>query len=241
MLPLADLQRRFAGEILMDGTLPFTITGRLQAREALRIHRNTVLGALTGALRISYPTVDALVGEVFFDQAAALFAQSEPPRTASLSGYGRGFADFLAAFPPCAGLPYLADVARLDFAIEQAANAPSGDRTLSLDAGLATTFPQSLTALKLNYPADEIRAAIGDDAALATITPDARERYAIVWRDERDVHMRRIQNPSGRFLQSLLAGAPPAQALAGADDDLNRAFTAIQSDLFTAPFRPETP
>ena len=236
MSPLADLQRHLAADILMDGALPFPVTGRLTAKEALRIHRNTVLGALVGALRISFPTVDALVGEDFFDQAAALFAQAEPPRSAGLAGYGAGFAVFLANFPPCAGLPYLADVARLDFAIEQASQAPLSQQRLALEEGLVIAFPKSLAILALRYPAEEIRSALGDDAALAAITPDANERRVMVWREGREVRVRRMHDVAGRFLRDCIAGKLPAQALVDAAADLNEALASIQAEIVTAPF-----
>ena len=76
-MPLAEMQRDFAQAVLTGQTSGQAFApGAVSADAALRIHRNTVMGALTGALRLTYPTVDALVGESFFDQAAAAFAQS---------------------------------------------------------------------------------------------------------------------------------------------------------------------
>ena len=51
---------------------------------ALQVHRNTIIGALVHALRLTYSSVDAVVGEAFFDQTAAAFAEHKPPTTARL-------------------------------------------------------------------------------------------------------------------------------------------------------------
>lgn len=234
MLPLADLQHAFADRLMAGGGIPAAITGTLSPEEAMRIHRNTVLGALAGALRLSHPTVDALVGEAFFDQAAAAFALAHPPRTASLARYGEGFADFLAGFAPA--LPYLADVARLDFAIERALQEEAGVRRFMLDPSVAMALPQSLMVLALQYPAAEIRGAIGDDDALARITPAPREHHLLVWRDGTEARLRPAGIFTGRFLQALLAGASAPDALAAAGDNQASTLAQLQAEVFSAPF-----
>jgi hypothetical protein len=45
---------------------------------------------------------------------AGAFARANPPRSPVMAHYGAGFAGFIEEFPPAAGLPYLADVARLE-------------------------------------------------------------------------------------------------------------------------------
>lgn len=234
MPPLADLQQVFAHSLLAGGEIPAAIKGHLSPREAMRIHRNTVMGALANALRLSHPTVDALVGEAFFDQAACAFAEGHPPRAASLSRHGDGFADFLAGFAPA--LPYLADVARLDLSIDRVLQGDDGFRRLALEETVAMFLPGSMMVLRLQYPADEIRAAIGDDAALASIILDPAERYLLVWRHQAQARMRRIGVLSGRFLRALLAGAPAQEALAGAGEDQAATLAQIQADIFAAPF-----
>ena len=58
-------------------------------------HRNTVLAALSQALRLSYLAVDRLVGEDFFDRMAVSFARAVPPGAPQLDDYGAGFAAFV--------------------------------------------------------------------------------------------------------------------------------------------------
>lgn len=235
MPSLAELQRDFARALLAGGPAPVATQGLLSAAEALRVHRNTVLGALTDALRLAHPTVDALVGETFFDRAASLFGEAHPPRSPSLALYGEGFADFLAAWPPAMGLPYLADTARLDFAIDSVMHGGMDRRRFPLDGLAAIDLPSDLRLLTPHYPADEIRAAIGDDAALEAIDPAPRETALLIWRKDHHAVVRRVAPAPARFLAALLTGAPAADALAAAGID-SESLALIQTEIFAAPF-----
>jgi len=232
MPPLAELQQDFARAVLTGEVPPGLFTGRVPAQAALSIHRDTIIGALGHALRLSYPTVEALVGADFFDATARLFAEQNLPRAAALAAYGEGFADFLAAFAPAASLPYLPDVARLDRAVEAALRAPLATRRVVLDAAASLVLPQSLAVLFLMHPADEIRAALGDDDALAAIDLAAAPRAVLVWRTGDEAAVRRVSPASGRFLAALLAG--DETAIAQASDA--EALAAIQAEIFAAPF-----
>ncbi|HWA61850.1 MAG TPA: DNA-binding domain-containing protein [Caulobacteraceae bacterium] len=212
-----------AGEIL---------PGPVGADEALGLHRNTALAGLAGALRLSCPTVDALVGEVFFDQAALAFAAAHPPSTPWLAGYGSGFPDFLAAYPPAEGLPYLADVARLDLAVEAAAQDALGRDGLVLDLGGAIlTLDASLRVLDLGHPAVAIRDAVeSGDEALAALDVTPRPNAHALWRVPHGAALRPLNPVSAAFLIAVLTGGDVEAALSGGDPAL------VQSDVLTAPF-----
>jgi hypothetical protein len=80
------------------------------------VHRNNVLASLVDALAETFPVVQALVGVEFFRAMAAVFARLQPPASPLLHVYGDGFAGFIETFAPAHSLPYLADLARLEFA-----------------------------------------------------------------------------------------------------------------------------
>jgi hypothetical protein len=85
----------------------------------------------------AYPVVLALVGEQFFGGLVHAYGRKMPSDSADLNQFGARFADFLAAFPPVADLPYLPDMARLEWALHLAHYAADAQ-------GLA---PESLAAL----------------------------------------------------------------------------------------------
>lgn len=110
----------------------------------LAVHRNNVMVSLVDALSQTFPVTQQLVGDTFFCAMAQVFVRTCPPRSRILARYGQDFPGFIAQFPPAATLPYLADMARLEWQRVQAlhaADAPPFD----LDA--ITTLVQDPDAL----------------------------------------------------------------------------------------------
>jgi len=140
MLPLHELQRTIARGILADEAAALADVIRedgLPFDKRLQVYRNNTFISLTEALKATYPVVSALVGEKFFGAAAKAHIAAQPPRAPRLVEFGGGFSDFLGAFEPARSLPYLPDVARLEWAINEAYHAPD-------DSGLT---PQSLSSV----------------------------------------------------------------------------------------------
>ena len=79
------------------------------------VYRNNAVVGLTDALKANYPAVCRIVGDEFFEAMAQVFLRSEPPSSPILIAYGSGFPAFIAGFAPAARLPYLPDVARLEW------------------------------------------------------------------------------------------------------------------------------
>ncbi|MBX9682658.1 MAG: DNA-binding domain-containing protein, partial [Hyphomicrobium sp.] len=93
--------------------------------ELLGIYRNTLRGTLVGALRLTFPAVQRLVGEEFFEGAARLFIEERLPASAYLDEYGAEFGDFLGRLPAASSLTYLPEVATLEWAVSRALHAPA--------------------------------------------------------------------------------------------------------------------
>jgi Putative DNA-binding domain len=194
------------------------------ARDRLDIYRNTIASGLTKTLRLSFPAVERLVGADFFDGAARRFIVENPPRAAYLDRYGGEFPDFLRDFPPAASLAYLADVARLEWAVNCAIHAPDVE-TLEL-AELAAVAPDdqgrvsfvahpAVRLLRADYPADDIWRAVlaGDDGALTSLDVDAGPVHLLVERRATGVEVVRLDKPAWRFVAELCAGRSLQSAL----------------------------
>jgi hypothetical protein len=195
---------------------PHIAGGAFSPAERLDIYRNTFLSSLTAALRISYPAVHRLVGEEFFDGAAQCFIQAHPPQTAYLNAYGAGLADFLARFPAAASLPYLADVARLEWAVNLALHA---EDAIPLDAdalaSIADVPPErliltphpSIGLLRLDHPAEAIWRSVlaEDDSALRAIDLSAGPEWLLVERNANGVEVSPLAETEWRFAASLCA------------------------------------
>ena len=176
MSSLRELQRTMRTALLAGSDTPpsTVIGGTLDAAARLRIYRNNVLGNLTGALRLTFPAIERLVGADFFAGAAAHFISAAPPTSADLYEYGAAVPAFLAAFEPAQGIGYLADVARLEWAVNLALHAPF---VPALTASALLGVPESqqpdllfaphpsLSLLALAHPAKAIwEAVLADDA-----------------------------------------------------------------------------
>jgi len=129
---LRDLQTEFAAAVFDERPemSARVRAGRFPAAQHLQVYRNNVMESLTGALRAVYPVVEKLVGDGFFRYAAHEYLCAHRPRSGNLHDFGNVFANFLAGFAPAVELPYLPDVARLEWAWHQAfhaADAPAFD------------------------------------------------------------------------------------------------------------------
>lgn len=86
---------------------------RTQAR--LAVYRGNVYGNLAKALAGAYPVTRKIVGDEFFDAMAREYARKHASRSGDLNRYGGELAQFIAVFPHTADLPYLPDVARMEW------------------------------------------------------------------------------------------------------------------------------
>lgn len=103
---LAASQSAFAQALLHD---------EAPRQRGFAIHRNNVRASLAAAVAARYPVIERLVGNEFFTATALAFIGRHPPRSPVIAEYGEAFPDFLDRFEPVAELPFLGDVARLEW------------------------------------------------------------------------------------------------------------------------------
>ena len=126
MPALRELQAAILESILGADVAPAAacITGDgLDPAARLGIYRHHIFTTLTEALKGTFPVVCRLVDARFFAYAADTYLRRHPPSGPCLAEYGATFPAFLAEFPPCRGLAYLPDVARLEWALNRALHA----------------------------------------------------------------------------------------------------------------------
>lgn len=220
MPALLEVQRAMRQQLL--AATPSS--GDALERETLAIYRNTVSSALVNALRISYPVVLRLVGAEFFEGTAREFIVEHAPRSACLNDYGDELADFLAQFAPAATLPYLPDVARLEWAVNEALHAPDaapmdltrlaalGEAALSL---VSFTPHPGLRLLQLSFPADAIWSAVldQDDAAMARVELSPAPVRLLIERNADGVQVRRLSQWAWDLTRALVMGKSLTVAL----------------------------
>lgn len=196
------------------------------------VYRNNVAVSLTEALSAGFPVIEKLVGEEFFRAMAGVFLRAHPPRSPVLALWGDAFPGFLATFPPVAHLPYLADVARLEYALREAyhaADAPQAATDALAHPALMQARVRLAPATRLvtsPYPILTIWRANTDPDA-----PPARggAEHVLVTRPDWDPWPRALTPQGAGFVEALLAGKTFGAALeiAGEDHDLAATLTVL--------------
>ena len=223
MKPLADGQAAFA-RALRDPGLPAPAdirrpAGALQTRR-FNVHRNNFVASLIEALEATFPAVRKLVGEAFFKGSARAFIDAEPPTSPVLLLYGRGFGDFLDRFEPAGGVPYLGDVARLEWARLNAYHAadmvPARIEALAAipraDAGDSRfVLHPSFALIRSRWPVVSLWSACSGDGPEPDVDM-ARGEDAIVMRPALTVDTRIAPAGGGMFMARLQAGDTLGQA-----------------------------
>jgi hypothetical protein len=228
MPTLLDLQRAMHGALLGNIDVSALLAEGI-ALDRLDIYRNTLMSGLTKTLLLGYPAVARLVGADFFDGAAYRFIAEHPPQVAYLDAYGGDFPDFLRCFATAASLAYLADVARLESAVNRAIHAPDVEPLDLTALGAIDPAEQvrvrfvahpSISVLRADYPADTIWRAVltGNDETLTSLDLDSGTVYLLVERRTSGVEVVRLTQPAWRFLADLCAGQPIGAAIDPACD-----------------------
>lgn len=184
------------------------------------VYRNNVMVSLIDALADTYPVIRALVGEEFFCAMAGDFARGNPPNSPVMAHYGAGFAEFIERLPATAGLPYLADVARLELARVQAFHAADAVPLSPAEIALLASDAERLPATRFTlHPSLRVLVSLQAmvslwaahqgkdvDTALAAIDASLPES-ALVLRRELDVEVYRITAATAIFVRHLGDGS----------------------------------
>ncbi len=140
-------------------TLDGVIRGEgLGVERRLAIYRNNLRAGLTRSLEATYPAVLALVGADFFGMLARRHMQDYPSRCGDLHRFGNEFCVTIENASEAARLPYLADVARLEWAYHEVFHA--AEREPIAAPALAAVDPARQADLVLElHPASALLAS----------------------------------------------------------------------------------
>ncbi|KVZ20136.1 hypothetical protein WL13_07995 [Burkholderia ubonensis] len=226
---LAELQQAVRLSLLgvADDAAAWIAPDGLSPHARLAIYRNTATSVLVNALRLAFPALERLVGAECFEGAARRFIDASLPQSAWLDEYGAAFPAFLAQLPDIASIPYLIDVARLEWQVNAVLHAP--DAPVRDVARLASLDDRTLGTLRLlphpavrlvhsDFPVDKIWRAVleQDTLAMPAIRLDDEPVHLLVQRVTEGVDVIRLGRGEYRIATALFAGEPMRDALSRA-------------------------
>lgn len=201
---------------------PGIVTGPNEKTAVRRynVYRNNVTVSLIDAVAAIFPATQRITGVEFFRAMARFHIRATPPKSPLLFEYGRDFPDFIERYEYAQGLPWLADVARLERAWLDAYHAADVE-TLS-PAALAA-LPQERLADVTFAPHPATRIVRSDFPAVSIFVANRAEETAgpveaivaedaLITRPDLDVVVRHLPDGAAIFLAHLISGETLGEA-----------------------------
>jgi hypothetical protein len=208
MPSLPELQAGFAAALLGGGGPP-----------RMAVYRGNVFGNWSAALDGAFPVTRKILGEQFFDAMARDYARAHPSQSGDLHEHGAQLAGFLEAYAHTQDLPYLADVARLEWLAHRAhyaADAAPFDVSRPTEVRLAPACALLASA----WPLARIWEAHQEGGEPDKVDLGARPDRVLVHRPGWRAEVCSLRPGDFRFLEQVgsRAGLGPALEAAAAED-----------------------
>ena len=116
----ADFAAALAESSAASALMPALVRDDARVADRLALYRGNVSAAWQKALANAYPVVRALVGDEFFGGLARAYGRAHPSTSGDLNRFGARFGEFIDAFEHTRALPYLGDVAALEWIVHVA-------------------------------------------------------------------------------------------------------------------------
>lgn len=230
---LASMQTTFTRHLAKaaPSAPAFVLSARGSAARRFGVYRNNVFAGLVGVLEDRFPATRRITGEEFFAGFAREFVERHPPRSPALVFYGGAFADVIRSAPECDDVPYLADVAAIEWEIHRCYHAADEPVLQARDLGRASADPSGLTfrlAASTGFVASEYPAyslwrmnasAEPDGPVLLAKVGES----ALITRLDYRCHVEPLGPGGGTFVAQLASGRTLADAAAAA--------TSVSSDF----------
>jgi len=236
MPTLRELQLDFAAQVYDNearGVDTRLRANGLTGARRLQVYRNNHVSSLTEALRAVYPVLHRLVGEEFFAHLATHYVRAHPSRCGDLHEFGAQAPELVAAFPGLEALPYVRDVASLEWSYHEVFHAAEH---APLDvARLASIAPPRYGELKFSmHPASRLlesrypvlriwMANQPDDGGDGVVDLHSGGNRLLVIRRALEVEFELLDRGDHAFLSALRAGKDFTTA--------SDAASAVQSDF----------
>ena len=227
---LQDLQRWMKSRILPRGAAtsgaPLDVLNPQRGTpgtERLAVYAGGYVARIRQSLAEVYEAVRHVLGEYAFSELAHGYAERYPSHDFNLSLAGRHLPEFLADHPLTSKLPFLPDLARLEWLVRQAFHAfdeptldPRRLAQIPLDDWdqARLVFRPSVGLVASAWPILDIWAARARAHSEISIDLVNRPQRVLVFRQQLEVRCELLDERQHALLEGLLAGHPLGAVLA---------------------------
>lgn len=216
---LGDLQRAFQDYLLerSDGFAGSVRDTRKADRQTLLgVYRDAYALRLIEVLTNDYPGLLAMAGPADFDNLARGYIAAHPSRHPSIRWFGAHLPDFMASTAPYSGSPAAVEMARFEWALGEAFDAPDDTPiqaaellALPTDAWEELRFAplRSLRQLTLAYDVPQAWQRREEvEPGNLNVAAAAQPTDWVIWRPERTSHFRSLEPDEAAMLAAMTDG-----------------------------------
>lgn len=188
---------------------------KLSAKQRVGIYRGSVHGILTTSLGITFTVCKQLVGEQFFDKMCDVFIDEYPPQSPFFAKYGNDLNQFLADFEPVKSLPYLSDMAKLEWARNEISQKPlpepfdfSALASLNDDqqSKLLFKLKNTMRLVQSDYRIDLLWCAHQEDSLIVLEDININQAVKlIIWKSDAGIQLKEFTDSKTPFWDFLYA------------------------------------
>ncbi|UCH91871.1 MAG: putative DNA-binding domain-containing protein [Nitrospirota bacterium] len=203
--------------VLLDGIIP---GGSLSTDAALEVYRTGHIVRMTEALGETFEAVWWVAGDENYFRLAKEFLLTQSSTSYNLSDFGQSFPDFLAERQPFSDLPFIADLARFEWAFKEVFHLPphtslTADefQKYSLSGNLRLAFGPSVRLFRSPYSVYEIWKLRGTRQESLPEALWNQPQYLLCYKHNQQVYIKHLNPPEFQILEFLLSGSGIDNAL----------------------------
>jgi hypothetical protein len=220
MTALRDIQQTFLADLYTgrQDSLPFIHPNH---HHRLSVYQNNTFLGLVDLLKGTFPVVAQIVGDGFFQTLTRHYYNVYPLACGNRHTFGQALPRFLTTFAPAAALPYVPEMAALEWALFQAEIAPDapaatfGDLTPETlaDPDFCLSLHPSVQIIPTNHNVLEIWQAHQDDMLGTLNLKNTPCDILVIRNPDYGVTARPITSALKAFMETCGQGQPLALAL----------------------------
>lgn len=178
----------------------------ISPRQRLNVYFNNDQIAQESMLSSLFPAVRRIVGNEFFFNMAAIFGRKYHPTSGDLREFGARLPEFIKDFEPLHCLPYLPDVARLEWACHESLHSAGTSPANVLSNNSIICLAPNARLLQSRFPVAAIwDFALRDHDALSQVLNihGAGPDYIVTMRPDTEVEVLTVSEDDWKWLESI--------------------------------------